>query len=653
MVSNSIAGQEDYVLNGEARGLLRLYGRGEADKPRNRSIFTYASQPDQLPAEEPAEAPPASPNLWDERAVLPTDSQTTDSFVDTRPLDLKDDTVWTLVERYKVHIHDLHPFLDFPTLQRYLPGFIERHRLSSYGPASPYAAANSESARKKRKRSEPYQNGVTDQYTQSSGSPSISSVNDTSLPAAITYLVLALGSVTDFQGYIPGPVPDLSSMPPPKIPFSPSATSRQSPASSWGAPTPPSHDGRSYGQSPAQSFDSPNPSSKGSRATNVDQIPGLNYYREACRIIGLHNDSNELTNAQARLLAGLYKGQLGRVQESWSWISDACRICRNPAKYRVRSLDTWQGAYENTILITCWSALQLESDILAELDYPHSGLASVQDQIPYPSAPGAAVPLSNNRTMTPMQYYVLQLYLRKRLNQMHVNVYAKACMFTMSRHMAATLRNNEDSLDGLRETYGWQDEEPPATDILEARVRGKFYGAKYICLRPYLDYVLHAMKEVRSGEALETLAKDAYGRPRHSDLKLYAAIATMTEEEIIERAKWCVESAILSTEAFDGVPGRLIMTNIVGTSHAQFSNMLVLSAAYHSGPPEIRDLIPPIRLKALLERTIKFISNLQLCSPTAKDDIKILNAIYRYSFGKSARLEPQDASGSFSSDMSV
>jgi hypothetical protein len=84
----------------------------------------------------------------------------------------------------------------------------------------------------------------------------------------------------------------------------------------------------SAGVNRSQSWDSTlNQTSDKKQYQNTEKIPGLVYYREAASILGDFTDSNELAAAQARLLAGLYKGQLARVQESWSWISTAARTC--------------------------------------------------------------------------------------------------------------------------------------------------------------------------------------------------------------------------------------------------------------------------------------------------------------------------------------
>lgn len=96
----------------------------------------------------------------------------------------------------------------------------------------------------------------------------------------------------------------------------------------------------------------------------------------------------------------------------------------------------------------------------------------------------------------------------------------------------------------------------------------------------------------------------------------------------------CIKSAIHSTIAFDGVmfdrtgrsiKQRLIVTNIFGTAHAQFGNMLVLASVYWS---YMSSLIDRTRLLSLLRRTIKFLRSLQAISTTLKHDAHLLEHVY-------------------------
>ncbi|KAL2358430.1 hypothetical protein BJ546DRAFT_8738 [Cryomyces antarcticus] len=79
-----------------------------------------------------------------------------------------------------------------------------------------------------------------------------------------------------------------------------------------------------------------------------------------------------------------------------------------------------------------------------------------------------------------------------------------------------------------------------------------------------------------------------------------------------------------STVAFDNIPSfpnRLIVTNIFGTAHAQFGNMLVLAATYRSF---LHHLVSKEKLERLLERTITFCRRLTPISAALRIDVSIL-----------------------------
>lgn len=414
------------------------------------------------------------------------------------------------------------------------------------------------------------------------------------------------------------------------------------------------------------------------KTENVERIPGLGYYRHAVSILGDFSDTNELGCAQARLLAGLYKGQMARVQESWSHFHDAARICRYWIKTQgldkrapgeiVHQPNSRDGRRENLILLVSWSCLQLESDILAEMDYPHSGLSQYEDRLSYP---GNVVSEDNFSTGfdrsfaerdNVASYYSAQLFLRKRLNRVHSNLYGPQVSTKTASEMANYLQENEQTLKEWKSLASpinstWREDDPPATDILGARLRAKYYGAWYVCTRPYLDYALHVMPKLRAGMTLEQATIDGNGAPRPSELALFRGISGMQESYIRERARHCVRMAIHSTVALDSVKERLILTNIMGTAHAQFGNMLVLSATLHSNVPWLSDLISRERLQELFARTVRFLRRLRYCSRTANADVEILQTVHRSLFNCSVQTDDRmDVSNmmhntSFSSDM--
>lgn len=119
------------------------------------------------------------------------------------------------------------------------------------------------------------------------------------------------------------------------------------------------------------------------------------------------------------------------------------------------------------------------------------------------------------------------------------------------------------------------------------------------------------------------------------------------QAEILQSAKICVSAAMQSTVAFDNVikRQRLIVTNIFGTAHAQFGNMLVLATTYKS---HLAFLIPRPKLEQLFHRTINFLRDLGAISATLGKDAMILERLREVVFEESLG----GVHHSFSSDIS-
>lgn len=140
----------------------------------------------------------------------------------------------------------------------------------------------------------------------------------------------------------------------------------------------------------------------------------------------------------------------------------------------------------------------------------------------------------------------------------------------------------------------WSDKDPPATNIHDARLRGKYYGGLYMMLRPFLYMALHHWT-LPPGPAKggNTFSPDSSAAT--SDFSSGPAIATSSsraldmvelipeQKRMLSVAAICVDAAIQSTIAFDRVgvdpkseyrpyyaipDRRFIVTNPFGTLHA-------------------------------------------------------------------------------------
>lgn len=101
----------------------------------------------------------------------------------------------------------------------------------------------------------------------------------------------------------------------------------------------------------------------------------------------------------------------------------------------------------------------------------------------------------------------------------------------------------------------WSESDPPANEILAARLRAKYYGTEVITYRPFLKMVMNRPSRISSGFSTEE-PDDSIPLENISP-------------KIMNYTKLCIRAMENSTRAFHGMEGgRLIVTNVWGTAHA-------------------------------------------------------------------------------------
>ncbi|RAL15067.1 putative C6 finger domain protein [Aspergillus homomorphus CBS 101889] len=676
---------EDYVMRlEEERGLILVYGRGEGHlssetMTTSSSANGDSNQDSTYTFDAPAGGPWGPGTLPNGTLHKPrADTLDENGFFITDP-----DTVRRFHQSYMDHIHKLHPFLNQNELQDQLKEFMEKYCPSPSSTASSVLNGNGHGVgdfprTAKRKRScETLQGAGCDVQSPNSIKPERLGFRriEKSFKNAIILLVLALGSICETKPPVPGPVTDI-----PldfKMMAIPGPSSRNMLSRADSISAMPSQD-ISYGQADGQSFSSTDSRKSSSdrpparrRLRNLDVIPGLAFYAYATQILGSLQGGNGLDQVQAALLAGLYAGQLAHPFQSHGWIFQAARACQvlvRPKRYE-QYVD---GPLKDSIDFAYWTCLQLESDILAELDLPASGISRSEGRISLPKGKYTlSLPNEISAPSTMMMFfYSAQIHLRKVLNRVHTDLYKveRKGESRWSSHVQEILSMNlELWRSSLPEVMRWKDTDPPSKDINVARMRAKYYGARYIIHRPLLFHALHfandtgrsASVDSPTGSAISgsksqqvspslTHSQRATGMARlASDVGTvgrsaptptpgggsWASYAYRDLSPKIRRAcKLCIDSAMLSTEAFDGIVGRPVVTNIFGTAHAQFGNMLVLSATYMSS---LSELVDRNDLERLMKRTINFLLQSREISPSLRADAKILSEIYEKIFGES------------------
>ncbi|KNG44379.1 c6 zinc finger domain-containing protein [Stemphylium lycopersici] len=627
------------------RGLLRVWGVGEG-----QDLNDGAQGPGSPESSNESDAPSPAPGkdgLWghppydhqspSEPSSTPRESYQSGLGPDGRP-DFRRHVMFDLLKSYMDSMHMFHPFINEVKLKRMFREFSDQYSPESRGTGVRSPAVNGVHQLNpgiKRKRSA---SGID-------GLPSARGEIERSLRNAIVLLVLALGKVCSYTAPLPAPQND-------RNPYVHSE----------------------YGyirNSPNTNGSFASETSDDSRPRNIDILPGMAYYAYATDILGNQQGGNTTAHAQAMLLAALYLSQFARVLESWSWINNACRIALVLIK-----ADYTKLLRVNNEKRQFWSPkeryrLNLVIDILAEMStLPPSGISAHQSDIMYPEGvnetwlqedSSAAQPedvTAGPRNDLMMKLYSTQTFLRVILNVAHNALYGPSGRMsfdpTSVKEVAYHALTHVGVLENWRKLLSpelaWRDDEFPSTDLNIARVRAKYYGGLYMMLRPYLKLASHVLEfpppPPGSTGASQHNSPSPYG---HALTNRNVQMVELSEDQqkIIKVACQCIDSAIHSTIAFDRVgeePGsnyqyftptrkkRLVVTNIFGTLHAQFGNMLVLASVYKS---KLYPLLPSdtwltkSNLSALFKRTITVIEDVAPNSPILRMDLEILRNVQR------------------------
>ncbi|KAI4089929.1 MAG: hypothetical protein LQ348_003988 [Seirophora lacunosa] len=699
----------DYVMSMEQnKGVLRLYGRGQGREstsdaygsPPGANLHGGSSPSSSASARSddvssPASSPPEG--LWGWGSV-PASNQEKQNYataegVSENLLDIHPRTMRRLLTSYLENIHILHPFLERSRLTRMFERFSLRYNKSEQtlsktlftGPISNLAldalkdsASGSQRTAKRKNSSGHYSTSGDPGYVPPQQGTDIRLEHNMS--TAIVLLVMALGRVCECKKPLPGPVyvpgDHPESMAALRRLYSPSRLqpNSRSPPIMEQSPKPATYAGMNpsipslLSGSRAELASPRSAADDASGPRNVDVIPGLVYYAKATDILGNLFGLNDLTQVQAHLLAGLFQGQLARTFESWSWIHSACIACR--FLVRESHLKQEKDSRQDLIKFAFWTCSQLESDILAELDLPRSGIQDINldypkgfmDDFEKADMPDSAIPYQ-----TIMWYYSGQIHIRNMLNDIQSELYPPEGEHLPSPDDSTSLTHAPDKERAVRGTalrdhfhdrlkawrellpigLQWSDSDPPSYDINTARLRAKYYGAQYIIHRPFLRHALDNSMDFPDTQSPHAHAVAAY-QNRSSSFSPQAMERkpsnmgppgpTQKEKihqaEILQSARTCVAAAVQSTEAFDNIikGQRLIVTNIFGTAHAQFGNMLVLATTYKS---PLSFLIKRPKLEHLFDRTIKFLKSLEPISATLGQDALILEKLREVVFDDS------------------
>lgn len=603
---------EEFPLRQEIRrGMLKVFGRGEGTKPGADVASSLSSDGR---GQLDGFSPPACVDVLG------------GPISNDRNPDYSESTVWEYVESCLDNVLSIHPLISKNELHAFVKIFLATLRRVPPpknnkdvgvalwpGPHEPMATVPA-----KRKWS-PSLDGPAQAPQMNSNKTSCRPLR--CINNCLVLLCLALGKASLHRQKIPDPIPQSSD---------PYATGHGSPLLKNGAsvtPVPMSpvfpHGSSSALPSPKdatapeisrrhslQGYSFPKAAHSGRR--NCDVVPGLEYFALATNILGNEEGGVSIKYVWAHLLAALYHGQIGRVHESWSYVQNASKrililIAPKLARFNMlrQSGQLPVAQKDNQLLLAFWTTLQMESDIIAELPYMASYLLNYEDTLPYPRSVFFFNAGFSERVV---HSYFAQLYLRKHLNTLHRDLYQPG-----KAPEPKVRQGLEQALNPVSRwvppCFRFRPEDGPATDLLSARLRAKYWGAMVITYRQFARYIL----EVNAG-VVPADSKTITMGPI-TEAKAALAITALKEST---RAFWGVGAA-------DGK--RMVVTNIFGTAQAQWGNLLTLAACYCD--PMLSKYVDRDELRLLYSKTVRFIDLHSASSSALAIGVRLLRGIGR------------------------
>lgn len=313
-----------HALSYKARRQLHIDDAGERYRLTDQTSFEPGNLTGRTDMRIPVD-PSCDSQIWTRALVQRAILRKSDFSNRTLMMDFSLDRIDRLMTCYFNLFHVMHPIVDLEALQAYRTELLRSSvaPLSSSTPNLRLSGASGNDCAAKRKKTLHNSQHAIYQRQQPLPCPSY----DCSPIAAIFFLVLALGELSEHQGLSPsldsgniGTNVDVTARPicgldPASLTAGSHVTKDRKTANLTSSCSSPGWISPTAQTSP-----------------NIEIIPGLAYYNEGMQILELYSDDTQITVAQGKILAGLYNGQLGRSQESWSWIYDAARIIRLQAR---------------------------------------------------------------------------------------------------------------------------------------------------------------------------------------------------------------------------------------------------------------------------------------------------------------------------------
>lgn len=222
--------------------------------------------------------------------------------------------------------------------------------------------------------------------------------------------------------------------------------------------------------------------------------PGLAYFASAWALLPSLMTTNNMLSAQCQILAAAYLVYLVRPVEAWNILSGASMklqlLLSAPGRVSPAEEELSKRVY--------WNAVMIESDLLAELDLPHSGIEQYEETFTLPT--GFEDVGADTIGRDELWYFLAEIALRRLLNRVSSMLYQRTSPFSKSPAAASIAQLDPLVVELDYQLNQWYAGLPPAMQFPLDRVplqnpvqtvlRLRYFACRTIIFRPYILLVL-------------------------------------------------------------------------------------------------------------------------------------------------------------------
>lgn len=220
--------------------------------------------------------------------------------------------------------------------------------------------------------------------------------------------------------------------------------------------------------------------------------PGLPYFASAWKLLPGLMTRNDMLSAQCHILASAYLFYIVRPLEAWNMLTNTSMklqlLLSFPGRLPAAATELSQRVYWNTLLF--------ESDLLAELDLPHSGIVSFEETVGLPGGFEDDAGLAEDAVgRDELWYFLAEIALRRLLNRVSHLVYTKTSAIPLSTTTLDPLAAELDFqlsqwYDGLPDPVRFPRSRLPTDSPVQTVLRLRYFACRTIIFRPYILAVL-------------------------------------------------------------------------------------------------------------------------------------------------------------------